>query len=255
MNDKMMDCVYTTFDSQEVTCTTGKVNWNLEKVHELLDEQLEKNWDDVVDDKNIKDGKKFVAKLRKEMNRLQTVRKQIKNQILNEYNEFEADVKSIDNKVSEIENNIRQQIKRIEEREKEEKFRKIKHEYGMRLSHFELTTNKSEFASFNDFYQGNMVNKTYSFTQIEKDLNEYFEKIKNDLEQLDNIALLSDISLEDLQDTYKQTHNVNETISIHKSAKQEEVIDKFVQVRIELRESDLLKLYKLDWVNVIQQYK
>ena len=254
MDEKTMDCVYTTFDSQEVSCTAGKVEWNLDKVHELLDIQLEKNWNDVVDDKNIKDGKKFVAKLRKEMNRLQSVRKQIKNQVLNEYNEFEADVKSIDNKVSEIENNIRQQIKRIEDREKEEKFGRIKDEYGMRLAHFELTTGQSEFASFNDFYQGNMVNKTYSFTQIEKDLNEYFEKVKNDLDQLDNIALLSDISLDDLQDTYKQTHNVNETISIHRSAKQEKEIETYKQLRIEVKESDLLRLYKLDWINVIQQY-
>ena len=98
----------------------GTIEDNLDEVELKIKEKVEEYKNVIVTEATIKDGKKFLAEIRKEKNVLDTERKEIKKAWMEPFNQFEARAKKIIELYDEPIGVIKNQIDEYEEKRKEE---------------------------------------------------------------------------------------------------------------------------------------
>lgn len=145
-----------------------------------------------VTEDNIKESKKLVAKVRKSANKLDSERIRIKKEMLEPYNDFESQVKEIVSLAKNSEEKVREQIRGLEEIERESKLKEINDIWLKRSQTFEY----KEFVSFEDWFNVKFLNKTYKLSQIESELEDFLLKIETDIvviKEMDNdLAILEE---------------------------------------------------------------
>ena len=200
----------------------GKINFNAyEHIKEKalnLSENLKKI---EVTEENIKEPKKLIAEVNKDVKKLEDHRIKIKKEMLKPYNDFEAQVKEIVAIVKEADNIVRSQIREMEETERENKKNVIKEMFEDKMKHYDF----NDGITFENFFKESMANKTTSLDKLENELSEWLEQRKMD------IGVIKNLGNNEILKEYLETFNLAQAIENakareEKNKKVEEVMKK-----------------------------
>lgn len=125
----------------------------------------------------VKQAKKLLATVNKSVKNLEDRRIAIKKEILEPYNIFETQVKEIVNIVKDADTLVRNQVKELEEIERDKKRQTIEDIWNLRLSVYEF-----DFIEFDRFLKPTHLNKTVSVTRVEDEMIEFLEKVDKDVD-------------------------------------------------------------------------
>lgn len=145
-----------------------------------------------VTEENIKNTKKMLATVNKRVNELEDSRKSVKKQLLAPYEAFEKQVKEIVSVVKEADTMVRNQVKMMEEAERDSKYNKIVHLFYRRL---ELYPSLDELFNADHFIENRHLNKTMTMTKVEEEMVQFFVQTNQavslirDLEDADEILV------------------------------------------------------------------
>lgn len=191
----------------------GLIKFDKEKMLKDLKEQLKQfenikleSEEDVVDFKSKRAGLNKVKKL------IDDERKRIKKEYSEPLKKFEDDVKELQFEIEKVNNEIDGQIKGVEEKQKEEKKRKIK----------EMFDNAKIDVKFDLVFNERWLNTTYSLSKIEVDLTTLKKQVEDDLETLKTLTSNTKKQVE-LEYQYKKTLDLNATIREFKE--REEIVN------------------------------
>nr|DAI51549.1 MAG TPA: Protein of unknown function (DUF1351) [Caudoviricetes sp.] len=174
-----------------------------------------------VSEENIKESKKLIAEVNKDIKKLEDYRIKVKKEMLKPYNDFEVQVKEIVKIVKEADEYVRNQIKELEEVERENKKALVKEMFENKVKHYDF----NKMITFDNFFKENMANKTTSLEKIENELSEWLEQRKMDIQIIKNLR-----DSEVLKE-YLETFNLalaieNAKVKEEKNKKVEEVMKK-----------------------------
>lgn len=174
-----------------------------------------------VSEENIKESKKLIAEVNKDVKKLEDYRIKVKKEILKPYNDFEIQVKEIVKIVKEADEYVRSQIRELEEVERENKKAFVKEMFENKIKHYDF----NKMITFDNFFKENMANKTTSLEKIENELSEWLEQRKMDIQIIKNLR-----DSEVLKE-YLETFNLalaieNAKVKEEKNKKVEEVMKK-----------------------------
>lgn len=131
-------------------------------------------------DENVKDVKKILANANKSIKALNDRRIAIKKEIMEPYEVFNQQIKDIESIVKDADQRLRDEVRNLEEKARDEKKKEIENLWEKRVFQY-------EYASLMDFYnflENKHLNKTYSLSKVEDDMVEFLEKSENDLKIL-----------------------------------------------------------------------
>ena len=143
-----------------------------------------------VNEDNIKTSKKLLAAINKDLKQLEDNRISIKKVMLQPYEVFESQVKEIVNIVKTADNEVRKQVKYLEEFERLQKEDEIKALFEKRKKQYKKL---NDLVQFNQFLQSKHLNKTTSIAAVEKEMVEWFEKINNDIKVIQTMTDASEL--------------------------------------------------------------
>lgn len=169
-----------------------------------------------VTEENIKHNKKLLAQVNKVIKEIDSGRIEIKKQMLASYEQFENEVKEITRIVKQADNTIRQQIRTLEEIERDEKREVIRELFNKRIKQYDF----EKWFTFEHFLQSKHLNKTTSMTSIENDMVEWLEKIHTDLAAIELLPNKLDVFTEyvNIRDLSKAIHIVKQREDLKKEA-------------------------------------
>lgn len=134
-----------------------------------------------VDPENVKESKKLLAAVNKQIKILEDKRIVIKKCLNEPYMEFEQQVKEIVQIVKEADEIVRQQVKALEEKERQAKQDLLAEIFNKRMVHYSFR----DLFSFEDFLKPQHLNKTISIDAVEKEMIAYLEKLTKDLKAIE----------------------------------------------------------------------
>ncbi|HFQ5695893.1 TPA: DUF1351 domain-containing protein [Listeria monocytogenes] len=152
-----------------------------------------------VTEENVKQSKKLLAAVNKEVKNLESERILIKKEMLEPYNEFEKQVKEIVSIVKTADEMVRQQVTQIEEEEREDKKLVLKRLFEKRIRMYDFKT----YFTFDDFLENRHLNKSLSINKIESEMVEWLTKIETELKVIETMPYADEIIAE-----YKETKDL-----------------------------------------------
>lgn len=172
----------------------GTINYNFNELNEKLDIELKKYNKLVFTDENMKEAKEIRSQLNKAVTAINANKISIKKTYCEPYFQFEEEAKKLMGKIKEVNDKIDIQIKDYEERIKIEKKRQIEEWY---------TENGNPLIELERIFDSKWLNKTVTTIQWVEQLTSILERIKADLNALEqmadkNINLLKTMYLESL---------------------------------------------------------
>lgn len=145
-----------------------------------------------VTEDSVKATKKLLASVNKKVNELEDGRKAIKRDLLAPYEEFEKKIKTITKVVKDADSIVRDQVKELEEKEREEKRLEIFTLFHKRMNLYPtLTMFKST-----DFIRPNHLLKSISMNSIEQEMVSWFEHHKKTVELIKTLDNGEDVLIE-----------------------------------------------------------
>jgi hypothetical protein len=160
-----------------------------------------------VTEENIKESKRLVAAMNNRIKDINETRKDVKKQILQPYNEFETQVKTIEGVINDAVNHVRVQERELTEKEREEKRKEIADLFDMRIQHYDFES----VMGFGDFIENRHLNKSYSLSKVEQDLVQWLEKVRQDLVMIDRHIKKHPEDRDELIVEYQNTQNISQT--------------------------------------------
>lgn len=145
-----------------------------------------------VTDDTVKANKKLVAAVNKSIKTLEDERIRVKKELLEPYAGFESQIKEIVGIVKEADTLVRDQIKDLEEIERDHKREDIESLFDRRIKHYTF----SEIFVFEDFLENRHLNKSVSIEAVEKELVEWLEKIESDMNTIQIIPDSKEVMME-----------------------------------------------------------
>ncbi|EAK9260711.1 DUF1351 domain-containing protein [Listeria monocytogenes] len=152
-----------------------------------------------VTEENVKQSKKLLAAVNKEVKNLESERISIKKEMLEPYNEFEKQVKEIVYIVKTADEMVRQQVTQMEEEEREDKKLVLKRMFEKRIRMYDFKT----YFTFDDFLENRHLNKSLSINKIENEMVEWLTKVENELKVIETMPYADEIIAE-----YKETKDL-----------------------------------------------
>ena len=134
-----------------------------------------------VNDENLKQSKKLLASVNNRIKLLEDKRIEVKKEMLQPYLEFEAQVKEIVGIVKEADDVVRQQVKQLEEEERQIKAEILEDRFKKRIVHYSFR----DLFSFKDFLQPKHLNKTSQIDAVEAEMIQFLERITKDLKVIE----------------------------------------------------------------------
>lgn len=169
-------------------------------------------------DENIQTAKKMLASSRKIVNALDKKRIGIKKDLLKSYEIFENQIKELKAIIDEADVTIRNQVKEIEEKEREEKRLKIKEMWDKRIQQYEVQIIPN---LFDRWLTPQHLNKSMSMKKVEEDMVKFLEQRQQDLEALNTMDDKSELIAE-----YFKTLSLTETMVNHREKIEREELAK-----------------------------
>lgn len=136
-----------------------------------------------VDEENIKASKKLLAAINKRIKELEDKRIQIKKEMMEPYQTFEAQVKEIVQIVKEADDIVRQQVRDLEEMERLQKEGLLHGIFLKRIKHYTFR----DLFSFADFIKPKHLNKSTTIEAVENEMIAFFEKLSRDLKAIEKM--------------------------------------------------------------------
>lgn len=161
-----------------------------------------------VTEDNVKESKKTIANVKKSVKRLDDRRIEIKKAILEPYEELNKKVKSIQDVLNKADEQVRSQIREMEEKERDEKEQRLHEQWDKRITAYD----NAKIMSFEDWLTPQHLNKTYSFGQAEDSMVDFLEKCERDIQVLREMQ-----HSEELVSIYRQALDVSLAISTVKN--------------------------------------
>lgn len=159
-----------------------------------------------VTEENIKESKKMLAAVNREIKELDDRRIKIKKKMLEPYNDFEGQLKEIVAIVKEADEIVRDQVRTFEEDQREEKYRLLHEIFSKRIIHYSFR----DLFSFSDFVKPSHLNKSVSIEAVENEIIEFLEKITRDLKAIGNMP-----DAEAVLSHYFEVKDVAAAITLH----------------------------------------
>jgi Protein of unknown function (DUF1351) len=156
-----------------------------------------------VSEDNVKQSKKLLASVNKRLKELEDKRISIKRTMMDPYLEFENQVKEIVGIVKDADSFVRDQVKSLEDYEREEKRIEILALWKARIKHYTF----DDLISFDDFLTPKYLTKTMSIQAVEKEMVKFLESVQSDINVM--------YTLNDSQDlifAYLQCFNLGQAI-------------------------------------------
>ena len=175
-----------------------------------------------VNEDNIKEQKKLLAKVNKVVKELNSRRIAIKKEILEPYEMFNSQVKEIESVIKEADTRLRNQAREIEEAERVEKKKRIHEIWDLRMHQYDL----AKMIEFEDWIQQSHLNKSMSMNKVEDEMVIFLEAVEKDLGVINGMDNSKEIMTE-----YLNTLSIAEAIEIVNSRikaqeKQAEMLEK-----------------------------
>lgn len=175
-----------------------------------------------VNEDNIKEQKKLLAKVNKSIKELNDRRIAIKKEILEPYEMFNSQVKEIESVIKEADTRLRNQAREIEEAERVEKKKRIHEIWDLRMQQYDL----AKMIEFEDWIQQSHLNKSMSMNKVEDEMVIFLEAVEKDLGVINDMDNSKEIMTE-----YLNTLSIAEAIEIVNSRikaqeKQAEMLEK-----------------------------
>lgn len=152
-----------------------------------------------VTEDNVKDTKKILANVNKAIKKLNDKRIQIKKDINEPYETFAQQIKDIETVIKDADTLVRNQVRQMEETEREEKRRALEDIWDKRIDSYAFV----KIFTFDDWLEPKHLNKTESMNKIEQDMTTWFEKVERDLVVLSNMEYK-----DELFEAYAETQDV-----------------------------------------------
>ena len=173
----------------------------------------------IVSEDTIKTSKKTVADLKKTVNILEDKRKEIKKSILLPYNSFEAQVKEIVAVINGADTIVRNQIRELEEEERDEKEAEIEEMFYDKLAYYSFAA----LVNYRQFLRNEHLNKTFSMKKVENEIVEWLEKRKTDFEYINSVDNKEEVYNEYLK-SFDVVNAVNIVTQRHKEIEEIETV-------------------------------
>lgn len=151
-----------------------------------------------VTEENIKDAKKELANANKAVKAIEDRRISIKKEMLKPYDIFETMIKEIVGIVKDADGEVREKVRALEEKEREEKRDLIESEWQKRAA----TWDYKKYYEFEDFLKPTHLNKTTSMKSIVEEIESFI------LEKTDDINFLKHSFGEDYVIEYVQNKDL-----------------------------------------------
>lgn len=154
------------------------ISWNWEQLKAEIAERMEPYQSVLVTADGVTAAKKDLANLRKLESTLEDQRKAIKKECEKPYKEFEARMKEITGIIHLGIDNINTQVKAFEDAEIKEKQSQIEKFYAITAGEL------AEHISLDKLWNPKWLNRTYKMAQVETDISDRLNGIRDDLETI-----------------------------------------------------------------------
>ena len=172
---EITDAIHT----ESITFQPAVIEWpEYEQVLEQAKKVAEQLETVEVTEDNVKESKRLVAALNKDVNRLETFRKEVKGRILEPYSALERQVKEIVGIVKEADTLVRSQVYELEEQERRQKRADLYDLFHTRAYAYEDVI---DFIDFDRWLTPQHLNKSVSMNKCEQSMVEYMEGVKEDV--------------------------------------------------------------------------
>lgn len=205
---------------QEILLVDSQLNYTVPEIQfngftRLRDDAVElAQWLDTieVDEENIAQAKKMLAKVNKNVKNLNDRRIAIKKEINAPYEEFAKQIKEIENIISEADATVRSQVRELEERERYYKQEKLRNKWERRVGAY----NYAFHVRFEDWLEPRHLNKTQTLKKSEEEMVEFLEKVESEIAVLHSMD-----NPERLIHRYTSTFDLAETLAWAKEYERE----------------------------------
>ena len=169
---------------QQIRVVQGSVDFqNYERVKQQA-LQLAENLQTVeVNEDNLKQSKKLLAAVNRRKKELDDERIRIKKVMLEPYQEFEQQVKEITLIVEAANETVRQQVKHLEEQERQAKQEQLAEIFHKRKALYSL----GDLIPFEDWMKPKHLNKSTSIESAEMEMVEFLERTERDIKVLQSM--------------------------------------------------------------------
>lgn len=130
-----------------------------------------------VTDENIKDTKKTLATVNKSLKALNDRRIEIKKEIMMPYDIFADQIKEIESIVRLADDRVRQQVREMEEAERQKKQEALEEIWDKRIQHYD----HAKVMAFGDWLEPSHLNKTLSISKAESSMVAWLEQTEKDI--------------------------------------------------------------------------
>lgn len=194
------------FEENQIIVRQGIIEFNgFEKLKQdalTLSEQIEKV---EVTDENIQTSKKMLAAVNKRVKEMENKRINIKKEIHEPYNDFERQVKEIVSIVKAADTLVRDQVKNLEESERDEKREQVQKIFEKRIKQYSF----GDVFGFDNFIKPQHLNKSTSMKSVESEMVEWLEKKDADMKVINSLSNSHEVLME-----YLDTKDLSVAINI-----------------------------------------
>lgn len=174
----------------------------------------------VVNEENLKDSKKILATVNNHIKILNDVRIKVKNKLLEPHDLLKEQIDEISKIVKDADEKVRNQIKEIEEAEREQKKNDIMVIWNRRIEHYDI----KKIVVFDDFYKESMGNKTTTMKKVEEEMVNWLEQRKADYD-----LIMSMPNSAEILEEYLESFNVSLSMNIVNARREKQKeLDKIV---------------------------
>lgn len=218
-----------------VEVVPAKISADLDTIREQANFVAEYVSSIEVTEDTVKDNKKLIAQVNKMAKSLDSERIAVKKHILSEYTEFESEVKDIVSLIKGADNIVREQIKELEQIERDNKELEIKDIWDKRSKHYDLT----EILDFKDFITEQHLNKSVTIKKVEEEMTEFLKSVQNDLNVIKTLP-----NSKEVLEVYLDTKDLSSAILVvQREHERREKIKQYVEPKkVEVKEEFIFKI-------------
>lgn len=188
-----------------------------------------------VTEETVKASKKLLAEVNKAVKHLEDERIKVKKTLLEPYNEFETQVKEIVGIVRDADGLVRDQVKELDEKEREKKKAEIVELFEKRTT----GTRVGDLFTLDDFLKPQHLNKSVSMNKVENEMADWMASVETALAAIDGMEHADEIiveykttldlagSIKAVNDRYEQLKAVEAAKEAEQRAKVEQKEEKF----------------------------
>jgi hypothetical protein len=182
----------------------GKIEFNYEEIRNSLASQMDLYNDIQLTEETSAEGKKDIATLRKIKKAIDDKRKEVKNDCLKPYTEFEKKAIELISLIDEPISLIDKQVKVFEEKKRTEKKAKIQEEYNNQIGDLE------EYLPFTKIYDIKWENTSVSMKSIKEEIDKV---VSSTAMAVETIQDMNSESVPNALDQYMQNLSLADAIS------------------------------------------